>query len=226
MNPLLRLPVLPADLQERLAQAFAAGSTIKSSDLTDAELSAFTTACSEVFANVVEHKYYCGAYSSKEQPKLREFLGAMECSVRKLELRIEAAKEAGETFDKLTIAAKLLHNSVADANRCSHKGFPEIMSYLTSRAMFYCSHAFTNLYMNNVVNETKAILAKLSETEGHLRALPEVPTAEYATNYSMGKGKQLNDVDYMWRPTILGFVPWYFFAAMTERSADNVCALP
>ena len=68
MSPLLRLPVLPNDLKERLAKALAARSQISSSDLTAAELSTFTTACEEVFANVVEHEFYRGAYSSKEQP--------------------------------------------------------------------------------------------------------------------------------------------------------------
>ena len=80
--------------------------------------------------------------------------------------------------------------------------------------------------MNNVVNEAKTIIAKLSETEGPLRALPEVPTAAYTTSFAMSKSKQLNDVDYMWRPTILGVVPWYFFAAMCERDANGVSALP
>ena len=58
MNPLLRLPVLPTDLTKRLAQALAAGSQITSSDMTEAELSTFTTVCEEVFANVVEHEFF------------------------------------------------------------------------------------------------------------------------------------------------------------------------
>ena len=161
MNPLLRLPVLPADLKERLAQALAAGTQITSSELTQEELTTFTSACEEVFANVVEHEFYCGAYSSKEQPKLKELLGAMAVSFRKLEERIECAKAAGETFDRLTIAAKFLHNLIAAANRCSHKGYPEILSYLSSRPMFYCSHSFTNLYMNNVINEAKTIVERI-----------------------------------------------------------------
>ena len=75
-------------------------------DLSASELRAFTEACSEVFANVIEHEYYCGSYSSKEQPKLKELLGAMATSVRKVEERVETAKLAGETFDNLTMAAK------------------------------------------------------------------------------------------------------------------------
>ena len=85
---------------------------------------------------VVEHVFYCGVYSSKEHPKLQELLGAMASSFRKLEDRIEAAKKAGETFDRISIAAKFMHNLTAAANRCNHKGYPEIMSYLSSRPIF------------------------------------------------------------------------------------------
>ena len=77
--------------------------------------------------HVVEHEFYCEVYSLKEQPKLTELWGAMASSFRKLEDRIEAAKEAGETFDRLSIAVKFLSNLTAAANRCSHKGCPEIM---------------------------------------------------------------------------------------------------
>ena len=226
MNPLLRLPVLPADLKERLAQALAAGSRMTSSDLTEDELATFTTACEEVFANVVEHEFYCGHYSSNEQPKLKELLGAMAVSFRILEERIEIAKAAGETFDRLTIAAKFLHNLIAAANRCSHKGYPEILSYLTSRPMFYCSHSFTNLYMNNVINEAKAIMEHVLEAKSPVHSIPDVPTAEYTTTWNAEKVRQPKDIDYMWRPKLLGVVPWYFFASMCEVNHNHPGALP
>ena len=92
MNPLLRLPVLPDDLQCRLAKALASSSKVTSADLSEDELVTFKTACEEVCANVVEHEFYCGAYSSKEQPKLKELLGAMTSSLGKLEGRMEEAK--------------------------------------------------------------------------------------------------------------------------------------
>ena len=133
MNPLLRLRVLPTDLTKRLAQALAAGSQVTSSDMTEAELSTFTAACEEVFANVVEHEFFCGAYSSKERPKLKELLGAMPASFRKLEERFQAATEAAEAFDRLTIAPRFLHNLMAASSPCSHKGNPVILSYLFSR---------------------------------------------------------------------------------------------
>jgi hypothetical protein len=145
---------------------------------------------------VVAHEFYCGAYSSKEQPKLKELLGAMASSFRKLEQRIEAAKEAGASFDRLTIAAKFLHNLIAAVNRCSHKGYPEIMSYLSSRPMFYCSHTFTHLYMNNMINEGKAIIAHMLENKASADKIPEVPTAAYNTSWCPDKAKQLNDIDY------------------------------
>ena len=35
------------------------------------------------------------------------------------------------------------------------------------------------------------------------------PTAEYTTSWRPQKAKQFNDIDYMWRPALLGVVPWY-----------------
>ena len=53
-----------------------------------------------------------------------------------------------------------------------NKGYPEIMSYLSS-PMFYCSHAFTNLYMGNIMNEAKAIIA-YRDANGPFKSLSDV----------------------------------------------------
>ena len=37
---------------------------------------------------------------------------------------------------------------------------------------------------------------------------------------------RLLDIDYMWRPTMLGVLPWYFFAAMCECTYEQLGALP
>ena len=74
---------------------------------------------------------------------------------------MEEAKQAGEPLDNLQTAAKFIHNLTQAANRCCHKGYPEIMSYLSSRPMFYCSHGFTNLYMGNMINLGKAKVQEL-----------------------------------------------------------------
>ena len=93
---------------------------------------------------------------------------------------------------------------------------PEILSYLSSRPMLCLSHAFTNGYMNNVINEGKTIIARMLQTEAPIHAMPEVPTVLYTTFWRPNKASQMNDIDYMWRPTVLGVVPWYFFAAMCD----------
>ena len=103
---------------------------------------------------------------------------------------------------------------------------PEILSYLSSRPMLCLSHAFTNGYMNNVINEGKTIIARMLETEAPINAMPEVPTVLYTTFWRPNKASQMNDIDYMWRPTMLGVVPWYFFAAMCECNDQQRGALP
>ena len=226
MNPLLRLPVLPDDLKGRLAEALASSSKVTSADLSEDEPITFKTACEEVFANVVEHEFYCGSYSSKEQPKLKELLGAMEASLKKLEGRIEEAKQAGESFNNLEIAAKFMHNLTQAANRCCRKGYPEIMSYLSSRPMFYCSHAFTNLYMGNMINVGKAQVEELQKLKVRPKDLFDVDTAAYTTSWRPQKAKQLDDVDYQWRPSLLSVVPWYFFASMCECNPERPGVLP
>ena len=75
--------------------------------------------------------------------------------------------------------------------------------------------------MNNVINEGKAIIE-----QAPIKGLSEVLTAEYTTSWRPHNARQLNDIDYMWRPTLLSCVPWYFFASMCECNRENPGALP
>ncbi len=125
-----------------------------------------------------------------------------------MEDRIAAARSEGVSFSNLDIAAKILHNLVGAVNRCSHKGYPEIVSYLTKQPSFYCSHPFTNLYMFNQQNEAEALVtAWMAQAEG--RPLPQ--STRHALHSTMlSKSRQLNDVDFKWRPAVLEHVPCFF----------------
>ena len=184
----------------------------------------FKSACGEMFASVVEHEYYCGAYASKEQPRLKALMQSMSMSLKNVEDRIGAARREGVSFSNVGIAAKILHNLVGAVNRCSHKGYPEIVSYLTKQLSFYCSHAFTNLYMYNQQNEAEAVItAWMAKAEGK----PVPQSSRHALHSTMlSKQKQPDDVDFQWRPAVLEHVPWYFFAAMTQAVSSNMASLP
>ena len=52
-----------------------------------------------------------------------------------------------------TIAAKkIMHRLVAATNKCAHKGFPEIIMYLTKKPTYFCSHEFVQVHLFNVQN--------------------------------------------------------------------------
>ncbi len=108
----------------------------------------------------------------------------------------------------------MLHSLVCAVNRCSHKSYPELVSYLTKQPTFYCSHAFTNLYMFEQQNYAQVqVAAFIAKKTG--QASDQKP-GQLLWSSKLSAQHQLNDLDYMWRPEILSNVPWYFFAAMTH----------
>jgi hypothetical protein len=225
LNPLLRLPVLHDALRAKLQLSLEQCSFLSCSlDLADEDLKHFKEACAEMFASVIEHEYYCGAYASKEQPKLKALLKNMASSLKRMESNIATAKSQGVSFSNFDLAAKILHNLVSSVNRSTHKGYPEIVSYLTKQPSHYCSHAFTNLYMFNQQNAAHALMEALLLKAQGKEVLHQPHEAQISSR--LRKQHQLNDVDFIWRPAILEVVPWYFFAAMTHAAPANVPSLP
>ena len=72
-----------------------------------------------------------------EQPKLKELMRAMTKSHAGLLAEIAQARSQNKSFTELEIAAKTLHRLVSATNKCSHKGYPEIVSYLTNEPTYY-----------------------------------------------------------------------------------------
>ena len=227
---LLRLPVLSDTLRGKLEDVLNAAS--KEEDIDKAELREFSEACHEMHSVVLELEFYCSAYASKEQPKLEELLRVMSTSLDSLHKAIAAQKEAGAEFTHLELAAKVLHRLVSATNRCSHKGFPEIVSYLTKQPSFYCSHAFTTLHVWNIQNIALALIehrvktalgsSEVSQPEHAMVSLPTRPaaTSKYA------KAHNLTDVDYVWRPEQLSSAPLYFFPCVARARSKSSRALP
>ena len=233
LGVLLRLPVLSEALTAKLgetlfrpsvADAASDGIAPTRVDLSADELAEFTTACREMYASVIDHEYYCGSYASKEQPKLKELLKSMSTSLHRLQDKVSEAKERGEAFTNMDEAAKMLHSLVCAVNRCSHKGYPELVSYLTKQPTFYGSHAFTNLYMFDQQNLAQVqVAAFIAKKTG--QASDQKP-GQLLWSSKLSAQHQLNDLDYMWRPEILSNVPWYFFAAMTHADKELKWAFP
>ena len=224
VNVLLRLPVLVEAVRRKLVSHMTASNAADTLDISgDGDpfpLQELKAACAEMTNAVIEHEFYSSAYASKEQPKLKELMNAMAKSHAALLQELAAAKAAGKSFTELEIAAKTLHRLVSSTNKCSHKGFPEIVSYLTKEPTYYCSHNFTNLFLFNAQNLALALIQDcVSRKDGATaaEALVTLPVRPSILG-QRGKSWNLEDVDYSWRPEILQHVPFYFFACMAVSS--------
>ena len=72
--------------------------------------------------HVVEHEFYCEAYSSKKQPKLKEHLGAMASSFRKLEARMLLQKRLRCVDDFAKICWEKLSMQCSYLRVCGNAG--------------------------------------------------------------------------------------------------------
>ena len=129
-------------------------------------------ACAEMTNAIIQHEYYSSAYFSKEQPKLKELMRAMSKSHAVLLAELAQARPQGKSVTELEVAAKTLHRLVSATNKCSHKGYPEIVSYLTKEPTFYCSHNFAHLHLFNVQNLALALIEDCKRPERD-RAAPQ-----------------------------------------------------
>ena len=224
VNVLLRLPILSEKLQEKMRKMLQQRD--EDEDFTDEELKEFSNCCAEMHSAIVEHEFYCSAYASKEQPKLKELLGAMHTSLDSLDKAVEEQKRQGLKFSNMDLAVKVLHRLVSATNKCSHKGFPEIVSYLTKQPNFYSSHLFSNLHIFNIQNYAVALVEEFSDKKqgkepanAAVHALRAIRS--HADNNRSRIRRNLDDTDFMWRPDELAEVPLYFFVAMTQLDCKS-----
>ena len=82
---------------------------------------------------LIDHERYCGAYASKEEPHLTGMMKSLSESVRHLEAAQARQKAAGEDITALEGARSLLHRLMSSTNKRMHKGFPEMVAYITEK---------------------------------------------------------------------------------------------
>ena len=76
--------------------------------------------------------------------------------------------------------------------------------------------------MYNQQNKAEAVVAaSIAQAQGHPRSAAPDPAVH---SPGLSGQKQLDDVDFQWRPACLENVPWYFFAAMTEAVSAEVAS--
>ena len=97
-----------------------------------------------------------------------------------------------------TIAAKkIMHRLVAATNKCAHKGFPEIIMYLTKKPTYFCSHEFVQVHLFNVQNA--AVIAvensmkKTSPCNQPAKALPSKKRNDEARVHKKEKLKVMQE---------------------------------
>ena len=232
VNVFLRLPVLSDSVKAVLEKDFERGGA--GCDVDVSAHQEFRSACAEMHSSALEHEFYTSAYASKEQPKLEALMLSMQKSLSYLEEEIaekRALDTAGQELADKEAARSILHRLVSATNNAAHKGFPEIVSHLTKRPNFYCSHSFAHVHLydsqNSAVARVDAMVADLARRERPgepQRARITVP-CHLGGGAKSGKRSMLKVFDYQWRPDLLAGTCWYFFCACAELVSQGP-ALP
>ena len=150
----------------------------------------------------------------------------MHTSLDSLDKAVEDQKRKGLKFSNMDLAAKVLHRLVSATNKCSHTGFPEIISYLTKQPNFYCSHGFSNLHIFNTQNFAVALVEEFNDKKQGKEPTNAAVCALRAIRIraDMNRSRiqrQVDETEYIWRPDELAEVPWYFFNAMIRLDHDS-----
>ena len=85
---------------------------------------------------IVEHEFYCSSYAAKEQPQLKELLGAMHTSLQSLDQAMEERERQGLTMPNMDLAAKVLHRLVSATKNVAIKVFLRLLVTLRSNPTF------------------------------------------------------------------------------------------
>ena len=122
------------------------------------------------------------------------------------------ALDAGVDISPHEEARQVLHRLISSTNRCMHKGFPEMLTYLLRKKMYVGSHSFVHCSVAHLFASfiTRAI--------GWLRT-GEAQTSPSAWAALRGTPR-IKAADYEFRPVLLHRFPLYFFlSGCTARTA-------
>ena len=98
-----------------------------------------------------DHEYYCACYASKEEPHMEGLLHTLIDGLRRKEAEIAELRAAGQDCTPQEVARKIMHRLISCTNRRMHKGFPEMLTYLSRMPMEYISHQFVLVDINHTI---------------------------------------------------------------------------
>ena len=73
--------------------------------------------------------------------------------LRQKEAEINALRESGVDLEAREVARLILHRLVSSTNRRMHKGFPEMLTYLLRKPMYYGSHEFVSVLLDPLIRK-------------------------------------------------------------------------
>ena len=191
------------------------------SDVLEADIEAMIDGLLEELAN---SEFYCSTYATKEQPHVEGLLQTLAQGVSGLEEELAQKAHSGEHADSKERARRVLNRLLSTTNRRMHKGFPEMLSYLLQKPMWYCSHSFSNLHFQTVLEKCFARVRD-SLHSGHVGSV--ALCGDSAINASSTMSRTLRKVpssctveDYIFRSDSLESFPWYFFTAAVALRRD------
>ena len=166
---------------------------------------------------MADHEQYCAFYSSKVQSRVGGLLLTLAESLRYKEHDIPVTRSEGQSFTALDMSKKNLHRLIAATSRRMRKEFPEMLTYLLSEKVVYCSHVFANLHLTSVVDHAILLMCARCGNAEHSATLPAIRGSMRIVERSIITAR-----DYPFRPQVLEDFPLYFFiAACGARSHLN-----
>ena len=98
------------------------------------------------------------------------------------------ARDAGVDISPHEEARQVLHRLISSTNRCMHKGFPEMLTYLLRKKMYVGSHSFVHcsvadLFANFITRAISWLRTGEAQTSpsawAALRGTPRIKAADY-----------------------------------------------
>lgn len=100
-----------------------------------------------------DNEFYCASYASKEEPHLEGLLQTLSDSLRQKERELQALRDSGVDLTPIEIAKKIFRRLIFSGNRRMHKGFPEMLTYLLNKPMYYASHKFVPVVVQHIIHK-------------------------------------------------------------------------
>ena len=186
-------------------------------------------ALGDLASAVNDADFYCSEYNTKEQPRLTSLWHGLASSFKNLKEELRDVQLDSRYKDVLYRAKRSVFRLMTSCTHGMQKGMPEMVSYLLGKPEFYCSHAFSSLYLYPLVHLAHAELLRRAPkaTSSEISAADGAETFSFVRTEEDDKLTFLNQrLSYEFRPHAFGGWPLYFFVAgtMTHKRTQNVKA--